>query len=414
LSATDDSPAGNTLRGLLRHKSFTRFLVARFTLAFALQMQTVGVGIQVYALTHDPLDLGLLGLSQFLPFVLLVLFAGQAADRWDRRRIALGCFAVELGCALALVYFTHAGMASVTPVFAIMIVFGAARAVMAPAVQALMPNLVPLELFGRAVAVNSSMWQVATIAGPALGGLVYAAAGPGAVYAATAALIALSVVFALGVAPPPVERDASAAGWRALVQGLGFVWRRKSVLGAISLDLFAVLFGGATALLPAYAVDVLHVGPVGLGWLRAAPGVGAALMAVGMVLRPLARHAGRAMFGGIVLFGLATIVFGFSTLFPLSFAALLVLGAADMISVFVRGMLVQLKTPDAMRGRVSAVSWMSIGASNELGEFESGITAAWWGLVPAVVVGGVATLLVAALWARWFPELRRMDRFAQT
>jgi MFS family permease len=411
LTANADSSAEGTLRKVLGHRSFSRFLLARLVSSLAVQMQTVGVGIQVYALTHNPLDLGLVGLSQFLPFVLLVLFAGEAADRWDRKRITVACFIAELGCALALMFFTLSGVRSTVPVFAVMIVFGLSRAFRMPASQALMPNLVPVELFGQAVAINSSTWQVATIAGPALGGFVYAEGGPAIVFAGSALLIALAVALMLGVVSPKSAQGASPAGWATLVDGLRFVWHRKTVLGAISLDLFAVLFGGVTALLPAYALDVLHVGPVGLGWLRAAPGCGAALTATWLALRPIARHAGLAMFGGVVAFGLMTIVFGISTWLPLSFCALLLLGAADMVSVFVRHMLVQLETPDIMRGRVSAVSWMFIGASNELGEFESGITAAWWGLVPAVVVGGLATLAVAALWSGWFPQLRRMDRF---
>ncbi len=296
--------------------------------------------------------------------------------------------------------------------FAVMVVFGMARAFMAPAGQALMPNLVPARLFRNAVGINSSMWQVSTIAGPALGGVLYGLAGPGTVYATVAALLVVSVGFVLAVPSPQQPRAEGGASLATLLEGLRFVWRRRPVLGAISMDLFAVLFGGATALLPAYAADVLHVGPEGLGWLRAAPGVGAALTGAYLTVRPISRHAGRWMFGGVVAFGIATIVFGLSENFWLSLAVLVVLGAADMVSVFVRHVLVQLETPDAMRGRVGAVNSMFIGASNELGEFESGLTAAWWGLRPAVVVGGVATLAVAGLWARWFPELRRLDRFA--
>jgi MFS family permease len=294
-----------------------------------------------------------------------------------------------------------------------MVVFGAARATMAPASQALMPNLVPLPLFGNAVGINSAMWQVATIAGPAIGGALYAYAGPGAVYAIVAALLAVAVGATASIVAPAQARATEPVSWHTLVEGLRFVWRRHTVLGAISLDLFAVLFGGATALLPAYATDVLGTGVVGLGWLRAAPGVGAGVMAAALTFWPISRHAGRAMFAGVGVFGVATIVFGLSHSFALSLVALAALGAADMISVFVRHLLVQLETPDAMRGRVGAVSWMFIGASNELGEFESGLTAAWWGLVPAVVVGGGATLAVAWLWSRWFPELRRLDRFPQ-
>lgn len=401
------------LRAVLQHRAFTRYLVARFASSFAVQMQTVAVGAQVYELTRDPLDLGLIGLSQFVPFVLLVLFAGQAADRWSRKWIIAVCFAIELACAGALLAFTLTGISDPLPVFGVMIVFGIARAFMAPAGQALMPNLVPTALFSNAVGINSSMWQVATIAGPALGGVLYGVAGPATVYATVAALLVLSLLLMIGVNAPRTPRATEPATWHTVLEGLRFVWRRRPVLGAISMDLFAVLFGGATALLPAYAADVLHVGPEGLGWLRAAPGVGAALMAAWLTVHPISRHAGPWMFVGVAVFGVATIVFGLSTSFWLSMAALFVLGAADMVSVFVRHILVQLETPDAMRGRVGAVNSMFIGASNELGEFESGVTAAWWGLKPAVVVGGLATLAVAGLWAKWFPELRRLDRFPE-
>jgi MFS family permease len=400
-----------TLRAVLRQRAFTRFLTTRFFASFAVQMQTIAVGAQVYRLTHEPLDLGLIGLSQFVPFMLLVLVAGHAADRWDRKRIVLACLVVLGCCAVALAAFTVSGIRSVAPVFAVMVVFGIARAFMAPATAALMPNLVPIELFGRAVAINSSTWQLATIAGPALGGVVYAYAGAAVVYGSVALLLALAAAFIVGVDAPRSLGERAAVNLATVVEGLRFVWQRRIVFGAISMDLFAVLFGGATALLPAYAADVLNVGPEGLGWLRAAPGVGAALTAVRLTVSPLGRHAGAAMFAGVVAFGLAIIVFGVSRLFVVSLLSLVVLGAADMVSVFVRNMLVQLETPDAMRGRVAAVNSMFVGASNELGEFESGVTAAWWGLVPAVVVGGVATLAVAGLWAWWFPGLRSLDRF---
>ena len=409
---TEPSPPGpSPLRAVLSHGSFTRFLIARFATSFAVQIQTVAVGVQVYELTHRPLDLGLIGLSQFVPFLLLVLFAGQAADRWNRKWIVFGCVVLDLACALALAALTMAGLKTVLPVFLVMIVFGIARAAMAPASQALMPNLVPPSLFRNAVAINSSMWQVATIAGPALGGIVYARGGPGMAYWLVVILFVCSLVALLGLRPPPQPPTTEPATWHTVVEGLRFVWRRHIVLGAISLDLFAVLFGGATALLPAYATDVLHVGAEGLGWLRAAPGVGAALMAGVLTVRPIDRRIGHAMFGGVAVFGVATLVFGVSHWYWLSLPALAILGAADMVSVFVRHMLVQFETPDAMRGRVGAVNSMFIGASNEFGEFESGLTAAWWGLMPAVVVGGLATLVVAGLWARWFPELRRMERF---
>jgi len=403
---------GATLGRLLQYPAFTRFLSARLLASVAVQMQTVAVGWQVYAITNNPLDLGLIGLSQFLPFVLLVLPAGHVADRHNRAMILALCIALEFFCALALLAFTLSGLAVVWPVFAVMVVFGVARAFSMPSGQAIMPNLVPPSLFSRAVAVNSSTWQVSTIAGPAIGGLVYLA-GPDVVYASVAGLLAAAFLFIIGVKTEKPARPDTPDTWHTLLEGLRFVWRKKVILGAVSLDLFAVLFGGAVALLPAIARDILHVGPDGFGWLRAAPGIGAAVVAIALAWRPLTRHVGMQMFAGVAVFGVATVVFGLSTNFLLSLVALVVIGASDMVSVYIRHMLVQLETPDAIRGRVSAVNAVFIGASNELGDFESGVTAAWWGLKPAVVVGGVASVAIAGLWMRWFPALRRIDEYPQ-
>lgn len=375
-------------------------------------MQTVAVGWQVYEITRDPLDLGLIGLSQFLPFVLLVLPAGHVADRHNRQRVLAACYALEMVCALLLLAFTLSGLTVAWPVFAVMVLFGVARAFSMPAGQALLPNVVPPALFSRAVAVNSTTWQLSTIVGPAIGGVVYLF-GADVVYASVAALLAASTILMAGVKAPRPPRSEEAVSFDSLLEGLRFVYRRKVVFGAISLDLFAVFFGGATALLPAYASDILQVGPDGLGLMRAAPGVGAAVVAVALAWRPITRRVGPAMLWGVAAFGVATVVFGLSSHFLLTLAALAILGAADMVSVYVRHMLVQLETPDAIRGRVSAVSAVFIGASNELGDFESGLTASWWGLRPAVVVGGVASIAIAGWWARAFPELRRMDRFPQ-
>ena len=389
-----------------------RFLSARLATSVAVQMQTVAVGWQVYEITRDPLDLGLIGLSQFLPFVVLVLPAGHFADRHVRQKLLSACYALELVCALLLLAFALSGMKVVWPVFAVMVLFGIARAFAMPTGQALLPNVVPPALFGRAVAVNSTTWQLSTIVGPAIGGIVYLLGAP-VVYGTVAALLLLAVILMLGVRAPPPRRSPESVGLDSLLEGLRFVFRRRTILGAISLDLFAVLFGGATALLPAYASDILQVGPDGLGLLRAAPGVGAAAIALWLAWKPLTRRVGPAMLWGVALFGVATVVFGLSETFLVSLVALAILGAADMVSVYIRHLLVQLETPDEIRGRVSAVSAVFIGASNELGEFESGVTAAWWGLRPAVVVGGVASVAIAGLWARWFPELRGMDRFPQ-
>jgi MFS family permease len=397
--------------GALSSPDFSRFLFARFFSTLAVQMQSVAVGWQVYAITRDPLDLGFIGLAQFMPFLVLTLIAGQVADRRDRRLILTLCYATEVLCALLLLVFTYTGLKVVWPVFAVMVLFGVARAFSMPTSAAITPNLVPIERFGNAVALNSSTFQVATIAGPTVGGLLYIY-GPHAVYATVAVVLMASVVLMSMVRVPALAQpEEEPANWHTVLEGLRFVRSRPVVLGAISLDLFAVLFGGATALLPAYASDVLHVGPTGLGFLRTAPGLGAALTGLMLAILPVTRHVGRWMFGGVVLFGVATIVFGVSRYFALSMVALVLLGAGDMVSVYIRHVLVQLETPDAIRGRVSAVNAVFIGASNELGEFESGLTAVWFGLVPSVVVGGIATLCVAVLWARWFPPLRTVDRF---
>ena len=406
------------VREALSFRDFRRYALGRFFATIAWQMLGVAVGWQIYAITRDPLDLGLIGLAQFLPFFALVLPGGQVADRADRRTVIAIAYAVEAVCALVLIAFTLTGSRSIWPVFVAMALFGAGRAFWMPAGQAMTVNLVPSRVFPTAVGLNATLFQSAVIVGPAIGGILYATGEvslhlPGAllVYIVAFAMLCAVVVLMAGVKsvrPPPNDQPLSRAEF---FEGLRFVLRRKPVLGAISLDLFAVLFGGATALLPIFAADVLHVGPVGLGLLRTAPGVGAALTAAYLASRPIERHAGRWMFGGVALFGLATIVFGLSTSFPLSLAALFLLGIGDMASVFVRHLLVQLETPDAIRGRVSAVSAMFIGASNELGEFESGITAKWWGAVPAVVVGGAACVVVVLVYLRVFPQLRTLDRF---
>ena len=401
-----------TLRAVLAHRDFRRYATARFLATVTWQMLGVAVGWQVYDLTRDPLDLGLIGLAQFLPFLALVLPAGQVADRRDRRLVLAAAYMTEVVAVLVLLAFTLSGSRETWPVFLAMGLVGAGRAFWLPTGQAMVVNLVPAPLFPRAAAFNATLFQLAMIAGPAIGGLLYAF-GESAlwVYGCALALLAAIIVSLMRVRPvrpPPSDAPNS---WHELSAGLRFVFSRKPVLGAVSLDLFAVLFGGATALLPMFAADILRTGPEGLGLLRAAPGIGAALTAVSLARRPIARHAGRWMFGGVAAFGAATVVFGASTSFWLSFAALLVVGAGDMVSVFVRHLLVQLATPDAIRGRVSSVSALFIGASNELGEFESGLTASWWGPVPAVVVGGIACLGVAGAYLRMFPELHRLDRF---
>ncbi|MGH2380432.1 MAG: MFS transporter [Candidatus Limnocylindria bacterium] len=398
---------------VLRHPDLRRYLSARFMVGLATQVQTVAVGWQVFSVSGDPLDLGLVALSQFLPFIVLILPAGHVADRYDRRRVQLMTYALLAVCAAALLAISFTGVTETAPVFGVMVLFGIARAFNQPTGQALLPNLAPITLFPRAVALNSSLGQVATIVGPAVGGSLVVL-GVEAAYALSVMLLVGGVVLISGLrGGGRDERSREPVSWSTLLSGVTFVRSRPIVLGSISLDLFAVLFGGATALLPIYAGEILDVGPVGLGVMRAAPAVGAALLAAVVTVRPIRRHVGRWMFGGVAAFGVATIVFGLSTSPALSLAALVVMGAGDMVSVYIRHLLVQLETPDAIRGRVSAVNAVFIGASNELGEFESGVTAAWWGIVPAVVIGGGATVAVAVAWSRMFPVLRRLDRFPE-
>ena len=394
----------------LRYRDFAVYAAARFCTSLAWEMLGVAVGWQVYQLTHNPLYLGFVGLAQFLPFVLLVLPAGHVADRADRRLVLVGAYSVQGVCAGVLLVFTLSGATQVWPVFVAMTLFGAARAFSMPASQAMTPNLVPPEVFPKAVAFNSVLLEIAIIVGPSLGGVLYLL-GPPVVYSVGFGLVVLVVALVSTIRPVRATRSLDARASADLLDGLRFVLHRPTVLGAISLDLFAVLFGGATALLPAYASDILRIGPAGLGVLRTAPGVGAALTALVVGLAPIERNVGRWMFGGVALFGASTIVFGLSKSFWVSLIALVLLGAGDMVSVYIRSLLVQLETPDSIRGRVSAVSSMFIGASNQLGEFESGVTARWFGLVRAAVLGGIATLLVVGAYLRLFPQLRRMDRF---
>ncbi len=403
------APASTGL-AVLRHRDFRLYLSAKVLSTLAVQMQSVAVGWQIYDITGSVVDLGLVGLAQFVPFLALILFAGHAADRFDRRRIVTACWAANLLCALLLLAFTVHGLAVVWPIFGVLVIFGAARAFSMPASQAVVVNLVPPEDFAQAVAINSSTMHVAMIGGPVLGGLLYLA-GPLVVYGCVAALLALAVALMLRLPGRRAAAGGQPFSIAGVLEGLRFVWSRPVMLGAISLDLFAVLFGGATAMLPAVARDVLHADSTALGLLRSAPAVGAALVTITLAYRPLTRHVGRSMFAGVAVFGAASMVFGLSTWLPLSIAALAVMGAGDMLSVYVRHILVQSETPDAIRGRVSAVSAVFIGASNELGEFESGVTAGWFGLVPSIVIGGAATLGVTAAWMAMFKPLRRMDRF---
>jgi MFS family permease len=413
-SAPPDGPAAPAIpawRAAFGFRDFRYFQAARLISILGMQMQGVAIGWQVYAITKRPLDLAWVGLAQFLPAAGLSLHAGNAADRYDRRRILLVCHGAMASLSLALLLVARDVGHGVGPIYVVLAGVGVARAFLGPTNQSTLPSLVPVDVFGNAVAWSSSLWQSGTVIGPVLGGLVYGAAGPGRVYATAAcsSVAALSLIAAMRA--PPARGGSKASPQRpGVLEGVRYVRRNPIVLGAISLDLFAVLLGGATALLPVYARDVLGLGPFALGILRSAPGVGAAVTGVALAMHPIEKGAGAKMLACVALFGVATIVFGLSRSFALSLAALTMAGAADMVSVVVRSALVQLATPDAMRGRVSAVNMVFIGASNELGEFESGVTAQWLGAVPAVVVGGLGTLLVVAIWTLLFPALRRVDR----
>jgi Bacterial protein of unknown function (DUF894). len=393
---------------VLRNRNVVLFMAARFCSAMALMMFSVAVGWQVYALTHSAFALGMVGLAQFLPAFLLTLPGGLAADRFDRRTMLLASFALEILVGAALLALSLHPSPSATWIFAVIAFIGVGRAFMSPANGSLLPLLVAPEVFPRAVAWNSTAFQIATIAGPALGGILYTIA-PWLVYGTATGLLLSGFIFIASMRGQWKVQSTS-AGWNGLLEGVRFVFAKKAILGAISLDLFAVLFGGATALLPIFARDILQTGPWGLGILRSSPAVGAALMALWLAHFPIRGRAGHRMFACVVVFGLCTIMFALSRSFWLSAFSLIVLGGADMVSVIVRGTLVQVSTPDAMRGRVSAVNMLFIGASNELGEFESGVTAAWFGTVPATVFGGVGTLVVVLLWWRLFPTLRRANR----
>jgi MFS family permease len=396
-------------RAVFRYPSFVRYLGARLLTVLALQMQSVAVGWQIYEITHSPLALGLTGLAQFLPGILLFLLSGHAADRIPRRKLMVACFAGFTVCSAALLWIQKAGVHSAGPIYFILVALGVTRAFSGPAMRALVPLLVPAEHFPSGVAWEGSMTQTATVLGPAAGGFLYALfRGPGTVYATAMVIEVAAIFFAVGIQARGPLRPPQFLTVESVLAGLRYIWRQKVILGVVSLDLFAVLLGGAVALLPVYAGDILRTGPWGLGLLRSAPGVGAVTMAVLLAHKPL-RKAGATMLWCVAGFGAFTVVFGLSRSFVLSLASLLFVGATDMVSVVTRGTLVQLNTPDEMRGRVNAVEMMFIGASNELGQFESGITADWFGTVPAVVLGGAGALLITILWAWRFPELRKAE-----
>jgi MFS family permease len=398
----------SSVRRLFAHRQFMRFWFARLAGVSANQMLMVAVAWHMYDITSSAWDLGLVGLFQFGPALVLVLPAGHTADRFHRGRIFAACMGLQAVVALVLIFATQFHFASRELILGISILLGVARAFQMPAQQALTPQLVPQDMLQSAVALSSSGMQVAIIGGPAIGGLLYTT-GATTVYVTCAVLLLASALLALTVRYQHQEAHL-AATWQTVLAGFAFVWQRKVLLGATSLDLFAVLLGGATALLPIYARDILHTGPIGLGVLRSAPAVGALVMSLAIMRWPLNRHVGHRLLAAVAVFGVATVVFGLSRNFGLSLVALAISGAADSISVVTRSTLVQLDTPNHMRGRVSAVNSMFIGASNQLGEFESGATAALFGAVGSVVLGGVGTVLIAAGWLRLFPALAKRDR----
>jgi len=406
-SSSDPRLAG---RVAFQYPDFTAYAIARFCIVVALEMQSVAIGWQVYEITKRPLDLGLVGLAQFLPGIAFFLAAGHAADRFDRRRLLMLCYGGFAVCSALLLLFALRGIHSAHPIYVVAALLGTVRCFNFPVSRALLPQLVPEVHFSNAVAWNSSVFQGATILGPTFGGLLYAFfRGPAAVYA-TAIFVALgSIISTIKIKAREKPRPRTPINLANVLTGFRYIWQQKIVLGSISLDLFAVLLGGAVALLPVYAREILHTGPWGLGLLRSAPGAGAAAMAIALAYRPLKNRVGLTMLWCVGGFGVFTIIFGLSRSLIVSLISLFLVGATDMVSVVIRAILVQLGTPDEMRGRVNAVDMIFIGASNQLGEFESGLTAHWFGTVPAVVLGGMGTLIVIALWAWLFPELRRAD-----
>ena len=404
MPASADSRSG---RAAFTHPAFTLFQIARFLIVAAVEMQAVAVGWQVYEITRRPLDLGLVGLAQFLPGILLFPISGHSSDRFERRNVLSACYTGYALCFALLLALAQRGLQSVTAIYVVLVLLGVVRSFNSTASRSILPQLVPEKHFPNAVAWNASIFQAATILGPSFGGIVYAVSrGPSAVYAIALLTAIAATVSTFRIRPEVKARPRQPMTFKTVFAGLHFIWTRKLILGAISLDLFAVLLGGAVALLPVYAREILHAGPWGLGLLRTAPGAGAALMAILLAHRPLRGPSGVTLLWAVGGFGVFTIVFGISRSLTLSLIALLLAGASDMISVIIRATLTQLATPDEMRGRVTAVDMIFIGTSNEFGQFESGVTAQWFGTVPAVILGGVGTLVVIALWAWFFPELR--------
>ena len=416
-------PPNRQRRGIeaFQFRDFRRYQLARVAVILGAEAQSVAVAWQVYSITHRALDLGYTGLALFFPGLLFLLPAGHAADRFDRRQIILLCYGLQVFCTLALLELARRGTHSVAPIYGVLFLMGTARAFSGPASSALIPHLVPEKHFVNAVTWGGAIFQFANVTGPALGGLLFTLPlvgwlrnagleGAGIVYVFTLVTLACFLLLIASLQVRPGRMEKRAASLEVIFAGFDYVRRSPLLLGSFSLDLFVVLLGGAVALMPIFAHEILHAGPRGLGMLRAAPALGALTMSLAMARFPLGRRTGQKLFIAVATFGAATVVFGLSRNLGLSMAALAVAGGADMVSVIIRGSLLQLSTPPEMRGRVSAVNSLFIGASNELGSFESGLTAQWWGAVRATVAGGLGALAVAGLCATAFPALRRADR----
>jgi MFS family permease len=417
--AVASQPPETSVASAFLSRDFRLYQSARLFVILGAEAQSVAVAWQVYQITHSALALGYTGLALFLPGIFVMLAAGHAADRYDRRGIILICYAAQFLCTSALLYFALTGIQRIWPIYTVLVGIGLGRAFSGPASSAMVPSLVPKDHFVNAITWGATIYQIANMAGPAIGGLLFTLPlsgvlaewnGAAVVYAFTLTMLALFLVFVSMIRTRVERTDKKAFNLSTMLAGLKYVWETKILLGSISLDLFAVLLGGAVALLPIYATEILHAGPRGLGLLRAMPSVGALAVSLTMVWKPIKRRAGMTMLICVAIFGAATVVFGLSRSMLLSLIALVIIGASDMISVVVRSSVLQLATPPEMRGRVSAVNWLFIGASNEFGEFESGLTAHWWGAVRAVVVGGIGSLVVTGAAAVLFPALRRANK----
>lgn len=408
---TDKQTEGRKAAGwhVFQYRDYRLLCIGRLISGISNQMLFVAVGWLVYDITRDPLALGLIGLIAFIPWVALVLVTGQVADRYDRRLVLVCAYGLSAVASTGLFLYALTGPTQVWPIYCYVLVQGSARAFVQPTSNALVPNLVPKEALGDAIAFGSSIFQVATIVGPALGGILYIGGAP-LVFGLSAVGIAATVVVLLQIKPHPVRGRPERMSWTNVLAGIVYIRSKPVIFGAVTLDMFAVLFGGAEALLPIFARDILMIGPWGLGLMRSMPAVGAVVTALLLAHNALKARVGTVLFVAVAIFGVATIGLGLSRNLYLSLGCLVVLGAADMISIYVRQTLVQIETPDAMRGRVAAMNSLFIGTSNQLGEFESGTVARLIGTIPCVIVGGIGTILVSGLWARWFPELRTRDK----